>query len=88
MKSKTQFVVLEWYNGNLEDFIKFEAEEAVGAYQMSLKYIKQLEQRCEEMNTTCIVRKGVMPDGSFSIKLETDTETYELDGYFDDQVIC
>ena len=85
---KTLFVVLEWYNGNLEDFIKFEAEEAVGAYQMSLKYIKQLEQRCEELNTTCIVRKGVMPDGSFSIKLETDTETYELDGYFDDQVIC
>ena len=88
MKSKTQFVVLEWYNGNLEDFVKFEIEDAPMAYQMSLKYINQLADQCEELNTSCVIRKGVMPDGSFSIKLETDTETYELDGYFDDQVIC
>tara|TARA_R110000764_G_scaffold200839_1_gene286121 strand:+ start:347 stop:607 length:261 start_codon:yes stop_codon:yes gene_type:complete len=78
MKTETKFVVLEYLNEDLQDYILYDS--AAYAYEETEDYLAPMVKALEGENIKFTLNKKMQPNGDFLISVRTEQGTYEFEG--------
>jgi hypothetical protein len=78
MKTETKFVVLEYLNDDLQDYILYDT--AAYAYEETEDYLAPMVKALEGEDIKFTLKKKMHPNGDFLISIKTEQGTYQFEG--------
>lgn len=79
MNTETSFLVTEWYNKEMQDFVQF--QDPAEAYATATKYVAKMKEQLDETETNYTERRGVSLNGDFFFEIRTEGECYSIEGF-------